>query len=277
MLASLSVLVSLAVLPFVNAQADNNLGVKAIEAHFDQSHITEDYLDDFEPIATLDLNFEGVGAVTPGQRLSAAESRPQPTVTVTPANSSVTLEGLYTIAMFDINTVGEELPNGPTRHWLLNGVTLEDNTVSNATATAITAYAGPGPAAGSGAHRYIVALFQQPADFAAPEGFQQPTGVEAMDFKAYIDNANLGPLVAANYIIVEEGTASASAVSTAPVVSSTLAAAGASGSSSGSGSGSPRPTGSGAPQTNDEGSAAKISTWAAPVVALFGGLAALAL
>jgi hypothetical protein len=72
MLASLSVLVSLAVLPFVNAQADNNLGVKAIEAHFDQSHITEDYLDDFAPVATLDLNFEGVGATTPGQRLSAA-------------------------------------------------------------------------------------------------------------------------------------------------------------------------------------------------------------
>jgi hypothetical protein len=276
MLASLSVLVSLAVLPFVNAQADNNLGVKAIEAHFDQSHITEDYLDDFAPIATLELNFEGVGATTPGQRLSAAESRPQPAVTVTPANSSVTLEGLFTIAMFDINTVGEELPNGPTRHWLLNGVTLDGNTVSNATATAITAYAGPGPAAGSGAHRYIIALFQQPEDFAAPEGFQQPTGVEAMDFKAYIENANLGPLVAANYIIVEEGTASASAVSTASVNSATLAAGAG---SSGASSSGVRPTASGsnAPQPTEDGSAAKVSTWAAPVVALFGGLAVLAL
>ncbi|KAH6918889.1 phosphatidylethanolamine-binding protein [Coprinopsis sp. MPI-PUGE-AT-0042] len=276
MLASLSVIVSLAVLPFVNAQADNNLGVKAIEAHFDQSHITEDYLDDFAPVATLDLNFEGVGAVTPGQRLSAAESRPQPAVTVTPANSSVTLDGAFTIAMFDINTVGEELPNGPTRHWLLNGVTLDGNTVSNATATAITAYAGPGPAAGSGAHRYIIALFQQPADFAAPEGFQEPTGVEPMDFKAYIENTNL-ELVAANYIIVEEGTASASAVSTAPVNSATLAAGGSSGSSSGG----VRPTGvssSNAPESTDaDGSAAKVSTWAASAVALFGGLAVLAL
>ena len=81
-----------------------------------------------------------------------AEAAPQPIVTV----GDSTLNGTFTIAMFDINTVGEDLPNGPTRHWLLNGVTLEGNTVSNATATAITAYAGPGPAAGSGAHRYVL-------------------------------------------------------------------------------------------------------------------------
>jgi hypothetical protein len=119
-----------------------------------------------------------------------------------------------------------------------------------------------------------------------------------MDFKAYIENANLGPLVAvsvvsfslssaigsptgpqANYIIVEEGTASASATSTAPVNSATLAAGAG---SSGVSSGGVRPTtsggsGSNAPQPTEDGSAAKVSTWAAPVVALFGGLAVLAL
>lgn len=276
MLASLSVIVSLAVLPFVSAQdVDDAPAIKAIEAHFEQSHITEDYLDDFDPIATLDLNFPGVGDVTPGQRLSAAQAGPQPIVTVTPGDSSVTLNGTFTIAMFDINTVGEDLPNGPTRHWLLNGVTLDGNTVSNATATPITAYAGPGPAAGSGAHRYIVALYQQPANFAAPEGFQEPTGVEPMNFKAYVENANL-ELVAANYIIVEEGTATASAVSTEAVNSATLG--GAAGSSGSSGAG--RPTGSssgGAPQPSEEGSAAKISAFGASAVALVGGLAVLAL
>ena len=276
MLASLSVFVSLALLPFVAAQdADDTPAIQAIEAHFEQSHITEDYLDDFDPIATLNLNFAGVGDVTPGQRLTAAQAGSQPIVTVTAAGNA-TLNGTFTIAMFDINTVGEELPNGPTRHWLLNGVTLDNNVVSNSSATAITAYAGPGPAAGSGAHRYIVALYEQPADFAAPEGFQQPTGVEPMDFKAYVENANLGDLVAANYIIVEEGTATATPVSTQPVDSATLApAAGSSGASSGT-----RPTGSttsGAPQASDDGSAAKVSAWGASAVALVGGIAVLAL
>ena len=275
MLARLATIVTLAVLPLVSAQdADDSRAIQAIEAHFEQSHITEDYLDDFDPIATLNLNFPGVGETTPGQRLSAAQAAPQPIVTV--GDSTEPLNGTFTIAMFDINTVGEALPNGPTRHWLLNGVTLDGNTVSNATATAITAYAGPGPAAGSGAHRYIIALYEQPAAFAAPEGFQQPTGVEPMDFKAYIENANLGPLVAANYIIVEEGTATASAVSTEPVNSATLEGA----ASSGGSSGSIRPTGSssgGAPQASDDGSAAKVSAWGASAVALVGGLAVLAL
>lgn len=73
MLARLSVIVTLAVLPLVSAQAKSR-GIEAIEAHFEQSHIEEDYLDDFDPIATLTLNFPGVGETTPGQRLSAART-----------------------------------------------------------------------------------------------------------------------------------------------------------------------------------------------------------
>ena len=71
MLARLSVIVTLAVLPLVSAQSS---GTEAIEAHFKQSHIEEDYLKDFDPITTLTLNFPGVGETTPGQRLSAART-----------------------------------------------------------------------------------------------------------------------------------------------------------------------------------------------------------
>ena len=53
-----------------------------------------------------------------------SEVGPTPTVTVTPANSSVLLNGIYTLAMVDADIVGSKLPDGQTRHWLVNGVTI---------------------------------------------------------------------------------------------------------------------------------------------------------
>ena len=73
MLARLAVIVTLAVLPLVSAQ-DESRAIQAIEAHFEQAQIEEDYLGDFDPITTLTLNFAGVGETTPGQRLSAART-----------------------------------------------------------------------------------------------------------------------------------------------------------------------------------------------------------
>lgn len=86
---------------------------------------------------------------------SCAEVNPTPVVTVTPAEGS-TLEGLYTIAMIDLDYVGADISGGVTRHWLANGITIgDDNTISNATATTITPYGGPWPAPGSGSHRCV--------------------------------------------------------------------------------------------------------------------------
>ena len=96
--------------------------------------------------------------------------------------------------------------------------------------------------------RYIVALYQQPDNFAAPEGFTGPLEISKMDWLKYVEDSNLGPLVAvrpqhhfpalpfltdsslffahqANYINVEEGTSTVSAIATSAVVSSTLAPA----------------------------------------------------
>ena len=88
--------------------------------------------------------------------MCTAEVNPYPTVTVTPAEDGSKLEGVYTIAMVDIDYVGADISGGVTRHWLANGVTIgSDNTLSNATATTITPYGGPWPAAGSGSHRCV--------------------------------------------------------------------------------------------------------------------------
>lgn len=92
-----------------------------------------------------------------------------------------------------------------------------------------------------------------------------------MDFLGYVSEAKLGPIVAANYINVEEGTATVSLVSTAAVVTSTLSTSqtAATGSRSGSATG----TGAAA-ATNTSGALKLIGS---PVLALVAGLFVLAL
>jgi hypothetical protein len=68
----------------------------------------------------------------------------QPTVTITAANSSVSLGSLFTLAMVDPGAIGKLSTPGPTRHWLVNGVTIGANgalTIPPSSA-AITAYGG---------------------------------------------------------------------------------------------------------------------------------------
>lgn len=250
---SLSFILSLALVPFAFAQNNAQLQVEAIEAHFSNAGLVPSLLSTFVPEAEMVLDFTGVGSITPGQALSKTQVAPVPSVLITPANSSVKLEGSFTLAMIDADIVGTDETQGQTRHWLVNGVTLSGSSPLNAStesATTVTNYAGPGPAAGSGAHRYVVLLYTQPSTFSAPDGLKDPGApVEKFVFSDYVKNSGLGPLVAATYFTVEEGTATVTVSSTAAVVSSTLAsvsstAGTSSGSGSASGSATPTPTGS---------------------------------
>ncbi|KAG6853704.1 hypothetical protein C0991_002240 [Blastosporella zonata] len=223
---SLTVLVSIALLPFTLAQSnDTALQVAAIEAHFTQSQIVPQLLASFEPSALLTANFPGVGDITPGQALTEGQSASQPTVTIAAANSSVNLDGNYTIMMVDADIVGSDLSKGENHHWLLNGVQITSGQVSNTSAAAIVSYAGPGPAAGSGPHRYVIILYSQPDSFQAPADLAEPTGVGLFVLDEYIKDSGLGPLVAATYFTVEDGTATVSVPATSSVISSTLAIA----------------------------------------------------
>ncbi len=137
----------------VNAQTTNDtvLGIAAIEAHFTGADLVPSLLSSFDPSALMTVTFSGVGAITPGQNLSQqreyshfsrmqfkliltswvgrldmlfTEVAPTPQITVVPANSSVSLQGNYTLVMADANIAGTDESVGQTRHWLVNGVTL---------------------------------------------------------------------------------------------------------------------------------------------------------
>jgi len=266
---TLSALALVALLPFVAAQ-DTFIEIKAIEAHFTQSALVPDLFASFNPSALLTLNFKGVGDITPGQLLTKEQVGPTPSVTVIPANSSISLNGAYTLAMVDADVVGSKLPGGQTRHWLVNGVAISGSTVTNSSAVAITTYAGPWPAAGSGPHRYVVALYTQPSTFTPPAAFSQPNmGVSTFDFNAYVKDSGLGPLVAATYITVEEGTTTASISPTSDVVTSTLLPSSANSDAQAAASGT---SGNNQPAPTSEGTKSLASILTLFVTLLLGAL-----
>jgi len=210
--------------PFVSAQTSSPaLEIEAIEAHFTGAGLVPSLLPSFTPSAVFGLSFNGVN-VSPGQALTKAQVAPTPSLTVTPANSSVTLTGTYTLVMVDAAAVGTDESAGETRHYLLNGATISDSKVSNASAVAITEYAGPAPPANTGPHRYVILLYNQPSTFTAPANYSQPNmGVSVFNLNAYVSESGLGAIVAGTYFTVEEGTATASLSATSAVQTSTLA------------------------------------------------------
>jgi hypothetical protein len=120
-------------------------------------------------------------------------------------------------------------------------LSIDGTSLNNATAIAITEYAGPAPPP-DGPHRYAFLLYAQPATFAPPAEFSQPNiGVSAFDVNAYAEGSGLGEIIAGTYITVQEGEVPAGLQSTSAVVTSTLSVASASGSGTGS-SGRPSAT-----------------------------------
>lgn len=56
----------------VNAQSagDTGLGIAAIEAHFTNAELVPELLSTFAPSALINVTFNGVGAISPGQNLT---------------------------------------------------------------------------------------------------------------------------------------------------------------------------------------------------------------
>ncbi|TDL27199.1 PEBP-like protein [Rickenella mellea] len=225
------------------------LDIQAIQANFQNALIVPNLLPSFDPSALIALDFSTVGQISPGQNLTQDQVKPTPSITLVPANSSVTLPKNFTLTMVDAGPVGTDESQGQTRHWLVNGVSLtgsaSNQSVSTTGATPITDYAGPAPPAGSGPHRYVILLFEQPASFTPPANLSQPnTPVSVFDLNAYAKDSGLGPIVAGMYLTVQNGDTTASLSPTSAVITSTLPAAHSTGSSSASGtkSGSPSPS-----------------------------------
>lgn len=209
---SLTATAGLALVASTSALAqDISTAIAEVLTQFEAQDLTPNPIDrdDLELSSALTLAF-GTTNLTTGQSFefpaAMADLAEAPTFQLdVPASLAEEYAQMnFTAMIVDPGAFGQTLGgSNVTRHYLANDLRLVDGRLTNST-PAITDYAEPGPAAGTGAHRYIALVFSQDDDFTAPDGFTGQLGVETMSLDDYIENAdNLGDIVAANYIYVE--------------------------------------------------------------------------
>lgn len=119
--------------------------------------------------------------------------------------------GTYIIVSVDLDAPFQSFSIlSPVLHWIQSGLTPETaedgpSVLKPHDTPVIVNYAGPGPPPGSGPHRYVFLLYEQPEGFDvskyAPAG-GKPTGIGPRvryDLGAFETKAKLGPVIAANY------------------------------------------------------------------------------
>ncbi|CAD6576382.1 MAG: hypothetical protein TREMPRED_001670 [Tremellales sp. Tagirdzhanova-0007] len=264
------VLLVLSLLGLVSAQSTTNASttdIEDVEANFQAAQLVPELLSTFTPEGTLSISFSG-STITPGQNLTESDVSSYPTLSVMPASNATAFDptSMYTVMMVDANPVGtDESSTEQTRHWLVNGASLGDSApyaVNYTGSTPVTNYAGPGPASGSGSHRYVILIYSQPSTFTAPANLSTAgTPLGTFSFSDYVSSSGLGPLIAANYFQVEVGVATATVAATTSVNSATLAGAASTSSASASGaSGASGSAASGSTSTSTSKSGSSTGT-----------------
>nr|ODN98933.1 hypothetical protein L204_02901 [Cryptococcus depauperatus CBS 7855] len=217
----------LALLASALAQTTPNGSASAVD--IEEAQLTPGLLASFDPSALLSVSFGGQ-AISIGQNLAQNAVSSSPDLSVSPSsNATIASSTLYTVIMVDADIVGTDESKTPqTRHWLVNSATFSAGStapyaVNWTGSTSITNYAGPGPESGSGPHRYVVIVYEQPSDFSPPSDLSTAgTALGKMSLSDYVTQSKLGKLLTANYFQVENGQATVTPSPTSAVNSSTL-------------------------------------------------------
>ncbi|KAI5120422.1 hypothetical protein M0805_006922 [Coniferiporia weirii] len=149
--------------------------------------------EDFAPSILFSVTW-GDKEVMIGNELTKADTQNEPHVQITPMGAIDGVEGsipTYTLAMLDPDAPSHADPKfGPFRHWVVSGLKpptpgeiiaaasaekellapSPDPISASSSNPVITPYRPPGPGPGTGMHRYVFLLFQEPIG-----GYSLPT------------------------------------------------------------------------------------------------------
>lgn len=209
------------------SQSEINTGIATVLANLEGTRVIPNLLPEssFELKALLDETFDGT-TVQPGQMLSVAAVADKPTWSLSfssQAAESDIFEGKrFTVMTLDPGAASDQ-PRNVVRHYLANNLTLTSNSAELRNSTEpIAGWFSPAPPAGDGVHRYTTLVFVQGDDFELPDEYSQRNETIDLNFdvQSYIDEAGLGPVVAATFFLCQNDDASA-ATTASGVVSTT--------------------------------------------------------
>jgi phosphatidylethanolamine-binding protein (PEBP) family uncharacterized protein len=149
---------------------------------------------------------------TIGETLSKESTQEEPEIKVLDVDGAGASDAnaTYTMVMTDPDAPSRQDPKwGQFRHWVLPGLKLPAsvNAQAQKTKLAATPYMGPAPPPGSGLHRYIFLLFQEPTGgLSLPSDATESSGEEKSRPKwnamTFAEKNNL-KLVGANFFQTE--------------------------------------------------------------------------
>jgi len=141
-----------------------------------QSFVKEQIIPDVIPESTLtptvlfSVTYPSGKEAVLGAELTKEEAGDEPEIVITPLNAS-SLDPTYTLVMTDPDAPSRADPKyRQFRHWVITGLRTPASTSSETENMAAlkprastTPYRAPGPPPGSGFHRYVFLLFEEPA------------------------------------------------------------------------------------------------------------------
>ncbi|KAN0063108.1 hypothetical protein ACQY0O_004271 [Thecaphora frezii] len=273
----------LALAAFSRAQSDDATyeQVSTIQLTFSAAQITPTYFPEswLDIQGVLNVTFGDVAVGNIGDRLNLNQVQSAPTYRISSQtdkakdNKVFDDDKLYTVAFLDTFVAGKDFGGVVNEHFLGNNFTLGDNGVLSNQTPAAVPYAAPNPPANDGPHRYVQLVFEQFANFSAPQlNFTGTPGIN-QSFVDYYSAARggLGKIVAASYIQIEVGEAAAPATTSAvaPSAVSSLAAK-----KSGAATANSTANSTAKPTESGSGKNGAMSLGAAPLTAMAGMIGA---
>ncbi|CAJ2502357.1 Uu.00g097510.m01.CDS01 [Anthostomella pinea] len=162
-----------------------------------------------DALAGLAKGGEKLGLVVGGKNIEPGQYIPKAEAQTAPEISLPNAGGEYIVVSLDMDA---PFPSfnllGPIHHWTQPGFTPTtpgEAALSSGNTPFIANYIGPAPPPGSGPHRYVFFLYQQPEAFDgkayAPPNGQTVPNMKRMryDLDDFEQKAKLGPIVACNY------------------------------------------------------------------------------
>ncbi|KAI9566975.1 PEBP-like protein [Boletus coccyginus] len=169
----------------------------------------------FTPEALLVVKWPTGKEATLGNTLTTIDTADEPSVSFTPMQSFAAASDIgYTLVMTDPDAPSRSDPKmGEWRHWVVTGLKAPalsaldtGDTGARMTKPATTAYYPPAPPRGTGPHRYVFLLYQEPSvDFSIPtharEYESRPKDRAKWNAARFADEYGL-KLVGVNYVVV---------------------------------------------------------------------------
>lgn len=227
-------LVTLAAVSAQNvSQSELSSGIATVLEEMRGTRIIPNLIDESK-IQLKGLLQEAFGSekIQPGQEVSVSSVASLPTWTVEYSNDTAQqfTNQYYTVMTLDPGAASDK-PRNIVRHFLANNMTIQSTGELRNLSQPVAGWFSPAPPKGTGVHRYTTLVFQQKNTEIPDSVSHRNDSIDTnFDLASYIEQVDLGPVVAATFFLCQDDDKSAKTteqgvVSTSSVNSASISAA----------------------------------------------------